>query len=368
MHRMPFGSLSGSGSLRWWLPALAVALALTAPAAADVVVKQKTVSLGLGGFGAGTTDATLTIAGDKSRSEDEFTYTGRFKTLVGKKPQTTVSITRLDREVMWHLDLEKQQYTELTFAEMRAATEAGMGEMEKSAREEKPKDADMTFTVDVKKTGARQEINGFPCEQVIVTCIGKPAHPKKGEEGGEIHLVTDEWLSTKVPGQAEIEAFHRKFAEKMGLDMTLMRSGGTAQRMYGNGMREMAAKLKDLQGYPVKTTFTVEGPPTPPGQQASAEGQKEQAEAKKGSEEPSKEEPADLTSGGSITGKLGGFFGKKLGKAASKKAEEKAAAPGDQSAGGALFKVVTEVVSISSAPAPAGSFDVPAGYKKVERK
>ena len=33
MHRMPFGSLSGSGSLRWWLPALAVALVGVACAA-----------------------------------------------------------------------------------------------------------------------------------------------------------------------------------------------------------------------------------------------------------------------------------------------------------------------------------------------
>jgi hypothetical protein len=32
-------------------------------------------------------------------------------------------------------------------------------------------------------------------------------------------------------------------------------------------------------------------------------------------------------------------------------------------AGGPLMKVVTEVISISTSSAPAGSFDVPAGYK-----
>jgi hypothetical protein len=32
-------------------------------------------------------------------------------------------------------------------------------------------------------------------------------------------------------------------------------------------------------------------------------------------------------------------------------------------AGGPLMKVVTEVISITTSPAPAGSFEVPAGYK-----
>ena len=39
----------------------------------------------------------------------------------------------------------------------------------------------------------------------------------------------------------------------------------------------------------------------------------------------------------------------------------------DTAAVGPLMKVVTEVISITASPAPAGSFDVPAGYK-LQRK
>ena len=78
-----------------------------------MVVEQKTVSAGLGGLGDGTTLRTMIVAGDRSRSEDEFTYTGRFTTLAGGgKRGTTIAITRVDREVLWNLDPERKQYTE----------------------------------------------------------------------------------------------------------------------------------------------------------------------------------------------------------------------------------------------------------------
>src|SRR5207253_1829546 len=91
MHRMPIGIASGRRSPREWIPTLVVALVLAAPATADVVVKQKIVSEGLSGFANGTVNSTMIFSGDKSRSEDEATYTGRFKTLAGKKPGTSIS-------------------------------------------------------------------------------------------------------------------------------------------------------------------------------------------------------------------------------------------------------------------------------------
>lgn len=183
MHRMPASIASGRRSPREWLPVLILALLAASSASADVAIKEKTVSEGLGGFGNGTTNRTLFVAGDKSRSEDEFTYTGRFKTLAGGgKPRTTLVITRLDKEVVWNVDPEKKQYTELTFADMRQMMAAGAAETDRNAQ---ARDADMTFTVDVKRTGAKQEVNGFPAEQVVITCVGKPKTSEKGEVQGE---------------------------------------------------------------------------------------------------------------------------------------------------------------------------------------
>jgi len=392
MHRVPGFTASGRRSPREWLPALILALLLASSASADVVIKEKSVSEGLGGFGNGTTSRTLIVAGDKSRSEDEATYIGRFKTLAGGgKPHTTVSITRIDKEVIWSLEPEKKQYTELTFAQMREMMQKGMAEGERAAKdaqagESQAKDTGMTFTVDVKRTGAKETVNGFPAEQVIITCVGRPKNPEKGQENAEIRLVMDEWLTKSAPGAQEQAEFYRRFAEKLGVDAQLSGVGAMAQKMYGNGMKELAAKMKGLGGVAIRSTFTIEGSPEAAAaqKQAAEQGQSRQAEAKaehekarqqaeaeekKQDQEDAKDLASSAATGGGIKGRLGGFLGRKLASTAQKKTEEKVekkteemSGPGT-AAGGPLMKVVTEVVSISTAPAPAGSFDVPAGYK-----
>ena len=377
MHRMPGSIAFGRRSPREWLPALILALLLASSASADVVIKEKSVSEGLGGFGNGTTSRTLIVAGDKSRSEDEATYTGRFKTLAGGgKPHTTISITRIDKEVIWNLEPEKKQYTELTFAQMREMMQKGMAGGDKAAQEAQAKDAGMTFAVDVKRTGAKETVNGFATEQVIITCVGKPKNPEKGAENTELRLVMDEWLTKSAPGAQEQAEFYKRFAEKLGLDPQLSGVSAMAQRMYGNGMKELAEKMKGLGGVAIRSTFTIEGSPqmTAAQKQGAQQGQSSQVEAKTEREkagrqaeadEKKQEDAKDLASGGGIKGKLGGFLGRKLAGTAQKQAGEKTeemSGPGP-AAGGPLMKVVTEVISISTSSAPAGSFDVPAGYK-----
>jgi len=390
MHRVPGGTASGRAP-REWLPALVLTLLLASTAAADVTIRETTVSEGLGGFGNGTTHRTMTVAGDVSRSEDEATYTGRFKTLAGGgKPRTSVSITRIDREVIWDLDPQKKTYTELTFAEMRELMAKGLAEADRSARDAEPGDDEMTFTVDVRRTGAKQDVNGFAAEQVIVTCVGRPKNAAKDAKGGEVRIVMDQWLAKSAPGAKEMAEFGRRFAAKMGLDPQLSNIAGTVQRMYGGAMKELAAKMKDLDGYPVRSTFTIDGSSgaaAAQGQESVAEGPAQGAGTPTGREREKAQAAADekaqdrqdageigaaAASGQGVTGKLGGLLGRKLSGMAQRKTTEKVeksvgekASPG--AAGGHMFKVVTEVTSISTSPAPAGSFEVPAGYKLQKR-
>ena len=389
MQRMRGCIASGRRSPREWLPALILALLLCSSASADVVIKEKSVSEGLGGFGNGTTSRTLIVAGDKSRSEDEATYTGRFKTLAGGgKPHTTVSITRIDQEVIWSLEPEKKQYTELTFAQMREMMTKGLAGADQDAKDAEAKDTEMTFTVDVKRTGAKETVNGFPTEQVIITCVGKPKNPEKGAENTEIRMVMDQWLTKSAPGAQEQAEFYKRFAEKLGLDPQLSGVSAMAQKMYGNGMKELAAKMKGLGGVAIRSTFTIEGSPqmAEAQKQAAASSQAQQAQAKteraktKEAEASAEkredvEQAADIGSSaatgdkGGVAATLGGFLARKAARAAQKKAEdqvekktEEVSSPGTAT-GGPLMKVVTEVISITASPAPAGSFDVPAGYK-----
>lgn len=357
--------------------AVAMALAIAAPAGADVVVKQKSVSQGLGGFGDATTTTTLSVSGKKSRSDDEYTYTGRFKTFVGKKPKKSATITRVDKEAIWIVDEEKKQYEEMTFAEMREAFAKAMDEAGKSGTETQAKDAEMTFTLDVKKGGA-SNVNGFDCRNVTITCVGKAKDPKAGESA-EIRLVMDQWIAKDAPGTEEISSFYKAFAKALGLDPQFSRMPGMARATYGNAMKEIAKKLEDVEGYPIRSIFTIEG------MEATAEQKKQIADAKeKAAEDQEKaaknaekqekvQDASDAASVGAaaaqgqdVKGGIGGFLARKLASKAAKSAQEKAKS-NDSGGDGPLFKIVTEVESISKGAAPAETFEV-TGLKKVERK
>ncbi len=366
-------------SSRSVLFAACAALVLALPARADVTVQERTVSSGLGGFGNGTTTATRIIARDKGREDEQYTYTGRLKTFAGK-PRSTSTITRLDEELIWELDHLKQQYTELTFAEMREA----MAKAAAQARAEKQQptsakpqqDMQVDFKVDVQRTGKRDRINGFDAEQWIITLTAVPKDGKSGETAGSYTIKLDGWYSTQVPGQSEVAAYYRRWAEKMGMDPQMRSMASSLMAMHGDAVREIAAKMKDMKGMAVRSTMTMDmGSGLTPAQQAhrdDAKADAAKARAQDKQKQQAKEDAeADANTAGSVAkgdvgGALGGFLSRKFGKAAEKKAESSMAS-GAGSGSGSAFTVTTDVLSVTTSSAGA-SFDVPAGYKKVERK
>lgn len=380
MHRKQRDDAPGLSS-RNVLLAVAVSLALAAPALADVTLKEKTVSTGLAGFGNGTSERTIVIAGDKSRSDDQYTYTGRFKTLAGGgKPHSSTSIVRLDRDLVWSLDPQKKEYTERSLAEMRAALEKGAAEAQ--SRADNPdargaKDVEMTYKVDVERTGKKEKVNGFDAENVIVTITATPKDAKTGESAGSYTMEMDQWLAPQVPGQAEVTAFYRRYAERMGLDPQMQNQFAGLLRRYGEAVKQAAGKLKDLKGYPVRSTVTMSlGPQLTPEQQAQVEQSRAQAQAKRAEDEKKQEakegDEARAQAGvslshGGVGGAIGGFLSHKLGKTAEKKAEGSAASQGTGSGTPGGFTITTDVLSITTGAAGVG-FDVPSDFKKVERK
>jgi len=377
MHRKQRDDAPGLSS-RNVLLAVAVSLALAAPAFADVTLKEKTVSTGLAGFGNGTSERTIVIAGDKSRSDEQFTYTGRFKTLAGGgKPKSSADIVRLDRDLLWSLDLQKKQYTELTIAELRAMMEQGLARAEAREPGAGPaRDVEMTYKVDVQRTGKKEKVNGFDAENVIVTITATPKDAASGESAGSYTLKMDQWLAAQVPGQSEVVAFYRKYAEKMGFDPQVQNQFAGLMAQYGEAVKQAAERLKDLKGYPVRSTVTMTlGAEPTPEQRARIEKSRAEAEARRAEEKSKQEAKEDdeakvqagvSISRGNVGGAIGGLLGRKLGKAAEKKAEAGAASQGSGSGTPGGFTSTTDVLSITTGAAGV-SFDVPSDFKKVER-
>ncbi|MET0535931.1 MAG: hypothetical protein ABW171_17065, partial [Steroidobacter sp.] len=166
-------------------------------------------------------------------------------------------------------------------------------------------------------------------------------------------LVMDQWVAPGFEASAETLAYQRAFAEKLGLSTSGSRDfAERAQSMFGRyqGLwSEVATKMRDVKGYPVKLTFGM-------GVGGSQCQSAQQAQANAGASSPP-------SIGGALGGALGGMFGRKKETAAP--APEPT--PPLQLPGGmlSLMSMSNELVSVSNNAVDSQSFEPPAGYKKV---
>ncbi len=334
----------------------------TLSAWADVTVKRTANTKGMAGILDAEIKSEECIQGEKSCTDTETRSTNKvMKFLAGSKPAKSSSIARLDKDVMWQVDHKGKTYTEMTFAEMRAMMDSLKGMMAGNEAKTEIDTSEVTFappTFEVKQTGVKETIAGYPCAQSILTMTVEGTNKKDGKK---FQMVTtmDMMLTKDVPGAGEFEAFGKKMAEKMGLGMD--QSGAqammSAMGAYGVDAKKLAEEAAKIEGFPMRQVVRFLGQ----GQQfASAEPAKEEAGDKdKDKESESAEE--DNSSKSDLASKaLGGLFGKKKDKK-DKKAEDSgkpAEAPDN-----AIFKMTSEVTEISTSSVAASRFEIPEGYK-----
>jgi hypothetical protein len=366
-------------SLRFAAVATAAAAALTfitSVALADVTVENRIAVTGTGLMSAGNMAGTTrtTISGERSRSDSDIQLQSRVvRMLAHGAVGPTAEIVRLDQDKIDHLDMNKKQYTEQTFEELRARLQKALDKSQDSRTEggqdtQKPMDDSkcewLDPKVDVRRPGEKATYGGFEAERLTITA----SQPCKDKETGaicEVALSLDEWLAPGFTAGAEADKFHRAYAQKMGLDLSTGRGGfgggdinQRAQSMFGRYQgiwSEIVAKTKDAKGYPVKTSFAFAfgGPEC-----KSAPSQQQQAD--------SGSDTTPITPGGlagAMAGKLGSLFHKK------KDDSQPAADPAAPVLPDGLIPLITmtsELVSVSSAGVSGDLFEVPADFKKTE--
>jgi hypothetical protein len=156
--------------------------------------------------------------------------------------ENNASIFRLDKEVMYIINNKDKEYTEMTFAEMEAATKQAMGQMEafkkqlkdmppeqRKAMEKMLGNSAMGGTaktkIDAKNTGEKKTINGYSCVKYILK-----------EDGKEITTV---WTTAQVPGYSGMQKDMKKFSERL---MAQMPKG-----------KALAEAMKKVEGFPIQT-------------------------------------------------------------------------------------------------------------------
>ena len=340
----------------------AVALIAAGAAHADITLEERMSVSGAGLMKmanmSGTT--TTTIAGDRARTDSNLEFeSGMMRTLARGAGQTS-EIVRLDQDKIYTIDLKKKTYSETTFAERRAQMQQAMENMRKAQASQQQGTSGVDESQcewqppksDVKRTGEKAGIAGFQAERITITAT-QACKDKSTGQVCDFGLALDQWLAPDFAAAEETLAYQRAFAEKMGFTAASSRDfaerAETAFGRYKDLWAEVAAKMRDVKGYPVKSSFGlgVGGPQCQSTQDTQAAGG-----------------PASPPSiGGALGGALGGMFGKKK----EPQPEASAATPSPLPGGlMSLMTVSTELISVDRKPADPLLFDVPAGFKPAK--
>lgn len=256
-------------------------------------------------------------------------------------------IVDLAEEKIYDVNVRDKSYTVMTFAEYRqkleeaqAKAKQDMKDVEKEPQAEpagEKKEFEIDF--DVKETGQTKSLSGYDTREVVMT-ITVREKGKTLEEGGGMVMTSDTWMADRIPALAEIQAFDRKYFEKLhgplgaGMDAQQMAMATALYPMMKDAMERMQKESGKLSGTPLTSAMKFEGVKS---KQQMAQASSQQQE-----------------SGG---GGIGGMLARKMMK---KK-------PEDQSARSTIFTATHEVLSIATSAVDA-DVAVPVGYKDKTKK
>lgn len=340
-------------------------------AQADVTIERSTSVEGVGAMGFANMSGTskTSISGDKSRTDSDMKMQSK---LVGFLARNAIGpsaeIVLLDEDKLYHVNVNKKEYTETTFEQMRAQMQKAADQMNNADNKPQPSAVDQSKCVWLPakvdaKSGEKGQIAGYDAQRMTVTAT-QPCQDKETGAICEVALVLDEWMAADFTESGEVRKFYAAYASKMGFNPAASQDASERAKalfsQYKGLWTEVAAKMQSVKGYPVKTSFTL-GLGGAQCKDANAQqGQTSQSDS-------SPQRPSDIA--GAVVGKLGGLFKKKdsadaPAAQAAPAAPPVAMPPGDV----ALMTVSSQLVSMSTNPVSPDAFSVPAGYKKIEMK
>lgn len=352
-------------------------LLATGLAQADITLEHTMSVEGVGAMAFGNMSGTskTTISGDKSRTDSDLKMKSKLVGFFARNAMgPSAEIVRLDQDKLYHLNINKKEYTETTFEQLHERMQKASEQLNSADDRKQPSAVDQSkcewlpARADVKKTGEKAKFAGYDSERVVITA----AQPCKEKETGsicEVALVLDNWMAAGFAESSEAQKFYKAYAAKMGLDAS--GSQDISQRakllfsQYKGIWSEIASKMQGVKGYPVKSSFTLA--------MGGAECKDPKAHQSQESQDSDSANNSPGALAGAVAGKLGGLFHKKKDDADSAPAAAAAPAPvvsavplppGDV----ALMTVASQLVSVSTNSASPDAFAVPADFRKTEMR
>jgi hypothetical protein len=294
---------------------------------------------------------TKRYQGEKMWDSTSSKFTGAILSRVAGGSESA-TITRVDKGVYWVLDPKNKTYTERPIEALKK------GEPGKEPQgQEKPKMRVTKSEFSVKKTGASETINGFPCEEYLATWLLEMENIEtkaKSRSTMNNHLWTTPETETIRKVQAEENGFHKAYAQKVGLQIspeetrqmgieTFAAMSGASQQEIEKGFAKVREEMAKIKGYPIRTVVNW-----------SMEEEKAAGAEKEGSSSSESSSQTPTSVGGFLSG---------LSKTITQKMmKDQSSAPGQKE--GASFSSTYEVKAISADSVPADVFEIPSGYSK----
>jgi hypothetical protein len=368
------------------LLALSLLAGMPAPSQADVTTQENTALDAIGIVKMHGSSVERTTA-DKQRRQSEYHCEGFMSLLCGNTK--TDDIIRIDRSLEWQLNPKDKTYLETPFPtpEERAAAQQKMQEtLEKMKQcpQQQPQQPAQANTdtskcqmspprVEVKQTDDHATLAGHDTRKSSVTLTQTCTERDTGDVC-ELVYGFDVWLTgDEIAGAADRREFTRAYLKKLGLDENSAGMRDATQQFlaqYAGTMKDLAAKAKDLKGYPLRTTFRFSMGGEHCGKAKNASGQGDSSSG-------------GGTSGGGLGGisSLGGLASqagsKLLGGLMAKKSSSSSsgsdpnapppAAPGEPPRT-QIIAFTIETTAIDTATIPAEQFELPAGWKLEKPK
>ena len=263
--------------------------------------------------------------------------------------KSTSSIWDLDAGTVTTVNTDKKTYSVMTFEQMRQMMEDSMKKMQEAMGKQK-NDVDYTWKVNVEDAREDKFMAGFNAHHFILTMTGEATDAASGNAAGS-KMVIDSWMAKDIPGMKEYHDFHKRMAEKMGLDVS---SGinPMVRAQLGKGWEAAAKEMTKMQGFAVLSV--VKSISTQNGQDVMApEGQKG----------PSAGDVAREGAAGAVMGRLPGGLG---GFGKKKKAEEPVAARPGNMVPATQLEFTTELTKLVDGGFDSSVFSVPSGFKQVD--
>ncbi len=344
-------------------------------------------------------DIVTLLSADKSRTENTITMKSKLAGMFAGSGKSG-SIVRLDKSLTWTLMPDEQQYSELTFAQVKAqmdkarkamqdaqASGQGGGALPVSAEGCQWTDGE----VHVEHPAGAEEIAGLTTQKHIIRMQQSCTDPTTAKTC-DITWLMETWLASNVPGEQEVRKFSQAYAEALGMGDVMRQAQGPGQSllaMFANNWEGVVDEFEKLQGYPLRTVMQMgiggEQCTTAAGQPIALDAVWADASTaaynaaidQTGSEAGGAVgRAAGESLGGSLAGSIGGAAvgaaaGELIGGLSGmfKKSAPEAAAPEPQAktAGSQVtaFRITSEVTNWTSAPISQERFDIPAGWKKL---